>query len=61
MYDKYKQLYTLKSLSDFADCLRVITGKFDIDELNKIINVVGYIGVFYNKIKEMEDTNLCIP
>lgn len=40
-----------KGLEDIADNLRVITGKFDIDELNKVISTAGYIETFSTSLE----------
>lgn len=40
-----------KGLEDIADNLRVITGKFDIDELNKAISTADYMETFSTSLE----------
>jgi len=40
-----------RTLFDVADGLTVIRGKFDIEELNKVVQICDYVGRFYKKLE----------
>jgi len=43
-------------IPEWADNLVVIEGEFEVEDLNKIINISGYIGRFYNRLYEKGST-----
>ncbi|MFW9899664.1 MAG: hypothetical protein ACFFDY_00070 [Candidatus Thorarchaeota archaeon] len=48
-YNDTMYKYRKNNLSDIANDLAMIWGKLDIEELNKIIQITNYIGIFYKK------------
>lgn len=44
-----KKKYLDNGLADLAGELTVISGKFPIEELNKMLDITGYIGTFLKK------------
>jgi len=43
---------TIVKFSDFPDLFKItfIQGKFPVDEVNKCLDISGYIGIFYKKL-----------
>ena len=41
--------YVAAGLHDMAEQIIVIQGRFPLEELDKILNIAGYIGTFYEK------------
>lgn len=50
-YDETRKRYIEAGLNKEARELGVITGKFDVVELNKILDICDYIGTFIKKNK----------
>jgi len=46
--------YTVFGLGDFIKGLKVMTGKFPVDELNHLINSSGYGKIFYEKMLALD-------
>ena len=59
------QGYSKAGLEDEAASLRMVVGRFDLDELNHVINTTGYIDTFLKKhgitIERPEETPLLSP
>lgn len=49
-YDKTCTQYRKHNFQGIIDDLVIITGKFDLEELNKIIGITGYISRFHEKL-----------
>lgn len=48
-YDSIKKQYRELGVDDFANELILLTGKFPVDELNKCIQITGYVKKMYKK------------
>lgn len=54
-YNDIVYKYRKNNLFDIANDLVMIWGKLDIEELNKIIQITDYIGIFYRKNKNFKE------
>jgi hypothetical protein len=50
-YKAMKHKYRFNGMDDIADKLILITGRFPIEELNKIISISGYARLFLEKLR----------
>lgn len=45
-----RQRYAAAGFADVAEDLVVITGAFDLEELNKVVSICDYVGRFYKNL-----------
>lgn len=48
-YEETRKKYIAHGLRHEADSLLIISGKFPVEELNKMLDITGYIGSFVKK------------
>lgn len=48
-FSEITKIYRENDLSDMLDHIKLIVGRFPIDDLNKMISTTGYIGSFMNR------------
>ena len=49
-YEEAHRKFKEAGLRKMSEELRYIEGKFDVEELNKIIEITGYVGKFYEDL-----------
>lgn len=50
----YKQSLESLQLTEISDCIHVIEGEIELEELNKMIGITGYVGRYCERVKAGE-------
>ena len=58
IYQQTMDIYRSNGLNDIADDIIIVSGKFDLKEVNNVIGTCDYIGRFYTNLCEQAKTDL---
>jgi len=52
-----RKLLSAAGLQDMAKRIIVVSGQIPVEDLNKIISISGYVGIWYKRMQEKKERN----